>query len=309
MSNELIIFTHNDLDALGSMLNIEYKWPNVRKKYFHTNYANIDEIVDDILQYQARNNNTKIIIPDVSFSDNKHALSKLYNKFEHVTHIDHHMYPDGFWDDFPNMTVQWDKTKCAAKICNEYLGNAGKNANLDKLTFLIDIYDIWQDKSEFFDFAQDLNEYFWANDTVNLLDKIVDNDYKLPSNFMECVNSIRDQYNSAIESLEQRNLIHRFGEITVAFVDEWFNQILIRDLRKGQNFVIGVNSFGIVKVRINKDCPYSEDQLNEIRVDLTGNAKYGHLHAFTYKIPNVSFEHIVDEIKKVTSVIAKHCAQ
>jgi len=308
MSNELIVFTHNDLDALGCMLNIEFKWPNINKKYFHTNYANINEIVDDILQHKEQNGNTHIIIPDVAFSDKRDALKKLYDAFDHITHIDHHMYPEGFWDEFPKMKVVYDKSKCATLLCNEYLGNKGMNSNLDKLTFLIDVYDIWQDKSEFFDISQDLNEYFWANGTVNLLDKIVENEYKLPKDFMQSVESIRAQYNACIEGFEQRKLIHRADEITVAFVDEWFNQILVREMRKGQNFVIGVNSYGIVKVRINQDCPYTEDQLNGIRFDLTGNTNYGHLHAFTYKVANNSFDNLMDEIKKVTSVISSNCA-
>ena len=36
---ELVVMTHHDLDALGCMLNIEYKMPGIPKKYFHTNYS------------------------------------------------------------------------------------------------------------------------------------------------------------------------------------------------------------------------------------------------------------------------------
>lgn len=45
---ELIVFTHSDLDAIGCMLNIEHKLPTVKKKYFHTNYSNIPERVYEI---------------------------------------------------------------------------------------------------------------------------------------------------------------------------------------------------------------------------------------------------------------------
>ena len=52
---EYVVFSHNDLDALGSMLCFDYITPDIKKTYFHTNYANIPEIVDEILLYTSRN--------------------------------------------------------------------------------------------------------------------------------------------------------------------------------------------------------------------------------------------------------------
>jgi hypothetical protein len=289
------------------MLNIEFKWPSVQKKYFHTNYANIDSVVSDIVQYKGKNGCTRILIPDVSFSDNKDALDILYNTFERVTVIDHHMYNDGFWDAYARMKVIHDKTKSATLLCNEYLGNAGCNANLDNLSYVIDIYDLWKDKHDFFSFAQDLNEYFWSNGKFELFRKIISNGYKLPPDFTQKVKEVRDKYTAAIEDFEKRKVIQRFSDVTIAFVDDWFNQILIGEMRKGQNFVIGLNSQGICKMRINQDAPYSDDQLNGIRYDLTGKYNYGHLHAFTYKVQNVSLENLMNEVKKIVSVLDKHC--
>jgi hypothetical protein len=312
MSNELVVFTHNDLDALGCMLNIEYKWPQVKKKYFHTNYANIDKIVQEIVDYQKANGSTHLIMPDVSFSDNKESLKILYNAFEHCTHIDHHMYPDGFWDEFPNMKVQWDKTKSATLICNEYLGNKGKNSNLDKLSMIIDVYDIWQDQHPAFSISQDMNEYFWhcANqESIEIMMKrFISNDYGLPIDYSIVTEAIRDKYENAIDSYEKRNLIHRADKITIAFVNDWFNQILIREMQDGQEFVIGANSNGIIKIRINQRVPYTVQQLNKIREILTGNPEYGHLHAFTYKVNGtVDFNSIMEEVKKVTETIGSVC--
>lgn len=304
---ELIVFTHNDLDALGCMLNIEYKWPDVRKKYYHTNYANIDEIVDEILLYQARNGNTHLLIPDVSFSDNKPALTELYKAFDHVTHIDHHMYPDGFWDDYPNMKVVHDKSKSATLLCNEYFGNKGQNENLDKLSYIIDIYDLWQVKSPHFNVAQDMNEYFWRTEKVDLLYPIIDNGWKLPKNYTEVVQQLHSEFDGAIASYEKRNLIHRSGDVTVAFVQDYFNQILIREMNNGQNFVIGVNPYGITKIRVNQDSPYTDDQLNALRFALTGSHNYGHLHAFTYKVEAQGFEAIMAEIQKISKAIEEIC--
>ena len=38
MPDELIVLLHNDLDAIGAYINIEYKFPTLKKKYFYTNY-------------------------------------------------------------------------------------------------------------------------------------------------------------------------------------------------------------------------------------------------------------------------------
>lgn len=310
MSEELIVFTHSDLDALGCMLNIEYKWPNVQKKYFHTNYANIVSIVPEIIDYAKQNNCTRILIPDVSFSDNKDSLRVLYNFFERVVHIDHHMYPNGFWDEFPNMKVVYDKTKSATLLTNEYLGNAGLHRGLDQLTHIIDVYDIWQKDKPVFNVSQDFNEYFWykvkGSSIEILMREIIDRDYNLPTDYRGVINLIKQQYNDAILDFENRKLIHRGGDITFAFINEWFNQIMLKEHERGTNFVIGITSFGIVRIRINQDCPYSVQQLNEIRLQLTGNSEYGHLHAFTYKINN-SLDNIMNEAQKIANVITSVC--
>ena len=312
--NELIVFTHNDADALGCVLNIEHKFPNVEKKYFYTNYANIDEIVDQIIEFKNQSNSQHIIIADVSFSDNKSSLAKLYDVFKSCTHIDHHMYPDGFWDDFPNMKVFWDKSRSATQICHDVFGNDVDQ--LTKLSKLIDVYDLWQEKHEMFNISQDLNEYFWhrvrvGNNPVSiesLAKEIVARDFKLPEDFIRTVRMIKEKYTAAIENYEERGLIKRAGEITICFIDDYFNQVLLKELAQGKNFVIGANSYGIIRIRVNRECPYTEEQLNKVRFDLTGNAEYGHLHAFTYRINGAaSFEKLVEEVKKITQVIDKHC--
>lgn len=305
MTNELIVFTHNDLDALGCALNLEYKWPTIPKKYFHTNYANIDQRVDEIEAYIKENGNTHIVIPDVSFSDNKDSLRRLYNLGK-CTHIDHHLYPEGFWDEFPNMKVVWDKSKCATKLCNEYLGNTGKNVGLDKLTYIIDVYDLWQTNNEAFDFSQDLNEYFWKNDIAYLCNEIVANDFKLPQNFNQVVSNIRHTYEEAIENYEKRKLIYRADDITIAFINDWFNQVLVRDMKNGQNIVVGANSYGIIRIRIKAEAPYTDAQKNALRLELTGTENIGHMNAFTYKMKDaISFNHVIKEVEKIVGTIQK----
>lgn len=304
---ELIVFTHNDLDALGCMLNIEFKMPNIPKKYFHTNYANINEVVAEIEQFLHENQCTHILIADVSFSNNKQALQKLYSCAK-ITLIDHHLYPDGFWDDFPDMKVVHDKTKSATKLCNEFFRNTGANPGLDKLTHIIDVYDIWQTSEPHFDVSQDLNEYFWASinygELLPLVNRIVSNGFKLPGDFTQVTSGIRTKRSSDIQSYEDRQLIHRAGDVTVCFVNEWFNHILINEMRQGKNFVIGVTPKGIIRVRIREESPYSSSQKNSLRMHLTGTEDTGHMNAFTYKPRGeISFDALVNEVKRITGAI------
>lgn len=304
--NELIVFTHNDLDALGCMLNIEYKFPNVEKKYFHTNYSNIKERVQEIEEYMTLNGNKHIFIVDVSFSDNKESLTKLYNLDKDLVLCDHHLYPDGFWDAFPEMKVQWDKTKSATLICNEYFGNKGKNLKLDNLSRVIDVYDIWQTEEPEFDLSQDLNEYFWTYDIAILLKKIIDNDYRLPSDFKEVVKNIKLTYNTAIEDYNKRGLIKRSGDVSLCFVKDWFNQVMLKEMDNGQNIVVGIDLYGIVRVRINKKHDLNLSQKQQFREILTGNPDIGHAEAFTYKYAGTpSFDKSIAEAEKVYNAIQK----
>jgi oligoribonuclease NrnB/cAMP/cGMP phosphodiesterase (DHH superfamily) len=307
MNTELIVFTHNDLDALGCMLNIEYRMPSIHKKYFYTNYNNISKKVDEIEEYIKDRTDIHILIPDVSFSTGKDELRRLYNLGK-CTVIDHHLYPDEFWDEFPNMKVIHSTEKSATLLCNEYFGNTGKNINLDKLTALIDIYDLWKIKNPHFNSAQDLNEYFWKYDIEYLCNEIIQNEYKLPKNFLSLIDTIHTNYNAALEKFEKRNLIHRSGELTICFVDEWFNQILIKEMKEGKNFVICANSRGIIKIRINESAPYSVDVKNKIRIDLIGTSYIGHMNAFSYKMKNpISFDNLMEEIEKVVKIIKENC--
>ncbi|QAU04488.1 phosphoesterase [Vibrio phage Va1] len=302
--HELIVFVHNDLDALGCMLNIEYRMPNIAKKYFFTNYANIDQRVQEIEAHIQENGNTHILIADVSFSDNKESLRKLYSLGK-CTHIDHHLYPDGFWDEFPNMKVHYDKKKCATLLCNEYFGNTGKHERLDKLTRIIDVYDLWQVGEPEFKVSQDLNEYFWTYDIELLCKKIVENDYRLPDDFKSVVQARKAQCEMEVQEFEERKLIQRNPGMTVAFVKEWFNHIMLKEMEAGQNIVVGICPYGIVKVRVNKDAPFTPEQLNKVRKELTGTENIGHMLAFTYRYEaEKCFENTIKEVQKIVQAFA-----
>jgi len=304
--NELLVFLHNDLDAAGCQLNIEHKLPQIRKKYWYTNYSNIPEIVDEIERYVNQFGNKHLIIADVSFSDNKDSLRRLYNLPVNITYIDHHLYPDDFWDEFPNMKIHYDKSKCATLLCYEYFKNT--NENLEKLSKLIDVYDIWQHKHKHFSISQDMNYYFWQHDISTFCTKLISNNYNIPSDWKQIIDSYHTERDESIRKYNDNKLIHRAGEITIVFGDDFYNEIVIDEHNKGKNFVIIANSYGIVRVRINQDSEYTKEQLDNLRLATTGTKDIGHLHAFTYKMnrqPN--FENIMAEIQKITNDIELSC--
>jgi len=315
MTEKLIVFTHNDLDALGCMLNIQFKFPDVPKEYFHTNYANIDAIVTEIERYVQQTGSKHILIVDVSFGDNKAALQKLYDTGAKITHIDHHLYPENFWADFPDMKVHWSKEKSATLLCNDYFGNTGKNANLDRVSELIDVYDIWQvKKGRHFAIAQDINDYFWSKVKTEgltieqLMNQFINAGWKLPPDYQGLVQSIKEGYTKEIADYEARGLINRAGEITLCFIPDWFNHVLVKEMANGKNFVIGLNSYGIIRCRINEDAPYTDEQKNALRKELAGTATIGHTNAFTYKIPDpVNFDKLMAEAQRVAGAIERHC--
>lgn len=306
--SKLTIFTHHDLDALGCMLNIEFYFKGVEKQYFHTNYQNVTESVDQMLKITDSN---VLIICDVAMSREKENLRRLYNHFQTVIYIDHHMYPDGFFDDLPNIQLTWDKEKCAAMLVSEVFKIKGQNENLDRLTNIINVYDIWQKNDPLFKLSQYLNEYFWAQETGfgklgRLCNDIVSNDFKLPKDFVPTVDRIYENIEKTISKYEEQKLIQRAGEITIVFGDDCFNQIMIREMDAGKNFVIGATSYGIIKIRVNQDAPYTEEQINKVRMDIIGDTDYGHLHAFTYKTDG-NTDAVMREVKRVVDSLDNHC--
>lgn len=311
---DLVIGTHNDLDALGTMLNIEYRFPNVSKQYFHTNYYNMEPLVQGIIDSVTTNNVKHVLLTDISFSDEKQSLQKLYELTEKgvsLTFIDHHIYPEGFFDDFPNMKIIHDTSKSATLLCNEYFSNTGKDKRLDQLTYLIDVYDLWQINDKAFNVSQDLNNYFWncGKSILELNEEITNKGFKLPSDFKDVVQKVNDDCDQAIEQFENSKLIQRSGLITLCFVDEWFNQIMLQEMASGKDFVVGINSYGVIRVRIKQETPYTAEQISKLKEVLVGKPDYGHMHAFTYKMNGKGFEKLIKEAERVVNVIKGSCIE
>ena len=306
MQDELIVFLHNDLDMAGSILNIEYKMPGIKKKYFYTNYGDIDKQVQDIEDYVKQHRNKYCLMSDVSWSTSPNGLHKMCALFEKITLIDHHLYPDGFFENYPKLKVNWDKSKSATLLTNEYFKN--ENKELRELSELIDVYDLWQVKNPNFDKAQDLNEFFWEVGRDKFINDCIGAGYKLPYYYDTVVSDIQKKYTEEIAKFENRKLIHRSGKITVAFVDAWFNQILVKEMKEGKDFVINATSFGVFKIRISEDAQITSEQKDLLRIAMCGTKDIGHSNAFSYKMKDsVSFENIMKQIKFVVAEINRIC--
>lgn len=306
MQDELIVFSHNDLDMSGTIINVEYKMPNIKKKYFYTNYGDIKQRVDDIEYHVKQHGNTHCLMTDISWSTNPDELHRMCSLFHKITLIDHHLYPDGFFENYPKLKVHWDKSKSATLLAYEYFGN--NNPDLLDLSKLIDVYDLWQIRSPLFHKAQDLNTFFWEVGKEKFINDCIASGFKLPYYYESVVQDITRRCQEAVAKFENRKLIHRSGKITVAFVDEWFNQIIIQEMQQGKDFVINATSFGIFKIRISAEADISSEKKDLLRMALCGTKDIGHECAFSYKMKDpVSFENIMKQIKFVISEINRIC--
>ncbi len=306
MKDELIVFSHCDLDMASSILCIEYKLPSVKKKYFYTNYGDIKERVDEIEDYIKKHGNTHCLMTDISWGTSSEELHRLCNMFTNITLIDHHLYSPGFFDNYPKLKVYHDENKSGALLTYEYFKI--NNPELKEIIDLTDIYDLWKDHLEDFEKSQDLNRFFWEVGKDKFITDIINNNYKLPYYYKTVTDELRRKFTEAIEKFENRKLIHRTDKITIAFVDEWFNEILVKDMAEGKDFVINVTTYGIFKIRINRKANISDSKKIDLRLRLTGNTDIGHINAFPFKMKKkISFENIMSEIKNVIDIINDVC--
>jgi hypothetical protein len=316
MNNEIVVFGHHDLDQLGCMLNIEIALPDIPKTFFHTNYKDIVEISHEVEDYIKSHSVKLLMITDVSFADNKQLLVSLIRCANDlnlkVIYLDHHVYPEGFFDEF-KMSHVHDITKSATQITYEFFDNSKhNNDNLNALTYLIDTFDIWQMQRLDFKVASNLNDYFMdyirrdGKSIGYLFDVISQNGYNLPNDYDDSINDFNTKSELAVQKARDKGLIHCDGFTTIAFVDEYFNDILYEEFsQKKIEVVLIANSYGIIRVRFNSLGNLKKETKEKIKFDL-GCDDTGHLNAFPILIKNPNFNKIIQEIKQISSIINKH---
>jgi oligoribonuclease NrnB/cAMP/cGMP phosphodiesterase (DHH superfamily) len=313
LSNEILHFTHSDLDALGCMLHLEYALPTTPKQVFHTSYLDIEEKTTEVIDYAQKHFPKMLLISDISFTQSKHLLLRLQELSKlgiTIILLDHHAYPDDFFD---GITIKYvhDISKSATKICQEFFKTEGKNESLDKLSDIINAFDIWLDKTPLFHTGMILNDWFWqkikfGNNITSiegLMNQIVANNYKILPDFKPFAIEHVASAKTFIDKAKEKNLIASDGFMTVAFCDEYFNDILYEEFSRGIDFVVIANSYGITRFRFNTKANLSTEQKLEIKGQLIKDVNIGHLNAFSDKIQNSNFDKIMTRIQEVSKII------
>ena len=322
-NEHVVMFTHNDLDALGSVIVAKeiihkFEMQSGKKydvKYFHTNYQDIGAKVAEIEAYVMNNDVKLMIISDVSFGDNMELMTRLYNLNISTIFCDHHLYGDNPFVDFPKWIIKYDKERCATKIIFDDVLQTNTNPNLELFIKIIDVYDIWQKYNKFFPLAQKLNEYFWylvreKNMTIDAMaDMFKSINYELPEDFKRVVDMVEDGHNQVLKEYTDKGLIKISKEhkTSLHLGVKAFQQFVMQQHDLEQIFVVGITSYGVIKFRINDKNPFSEEELRLLRIKLMGTSSKGHELAFTWKsernFNNYPVESLMEEAKNVTSII------
>lgn len=289
------LMTHNDLDACGCILNLEQKvkFANI----YSTGYYDFDTVVNDIL---LNCKDDYLIIADVCFSQKKELLLKLYNKFKKIIFIDHHLYPENFFNDFPNMKVIYDTSKCATLLCNEHFQIL--DPKLREFSERVNVYDIWVSEDKRFNQMLYFNEYFWQlRKTLSLRDsalKILNLD---KNEYSEWLTKYITEKENTIKKFREEGIIQNIGDLTFVLTRQYFNFILVEEMQNGKEFVVAINK-GVFGVRIKSSSTLSKQQKDKLRELLTGGQQ-GHENCFTYKIESSDFESVRNEMKRICECI------
>ena len=314
--------THNDLDALGCTLVLRSKLKTRDEELCclqRTNYKDLSDKIDFLLKnanriiklHTSKKNDVysvpeiNLYIMDVSFSQHKDLLMELCKCFTHVTFIDHHMYPEKFFEDVckecANISINVKQDRCATVLTYEEgkldFNDVQKSPfTLEHLVSLINDYDMWKTDSISFDSAFWLNEYFKSEDENFAFPEIIEDFEELDLserlkvkgwtlNYYDCV----EQYlmlktkNDVEKIVANDKLYHVENDVTFLNTFDCFQHFVYTEMLKGQNIVTATDADNTrVKVRIKPNV-YTSASLNEFRKALTGFENFGHPLAFSYQ--------------------------
>lgn len=298
--NEIISLSHTDLDMLGCELVLHWKFGN-NISHYNTNYRNIPEIIFNMEQEIHKNDPKVIIISDVSMADNRAELLEIASFNLPVIFLDHHEYPEGYFNDLPeNITYVHDKNRCGSQITYDFF--KCDNENLGKMISIINAYDLWLKKSPLFPLAFNMNKYFWEMGHKYMIEAIINNNYDLPSNYQQIVDSVNNKNAKILESLKNKNLIHRNGDISIAFTDDILDEVVFYEMDNGAEIVLVCTSYGHIKVRIKEDGIHTDEFKHKLKQKL-GCEKIGHLNAFPYIIKKANFERLMEHVKVILKAV------
>lgn len=306
---EIVHLTHNDLDAIGCMLNLELATPGIKKTTFHTNYQNLNEKTHEVLAYINQNPVKLLVISDIAFASNKSDLLELQSVVQDglgikILYFDHHVYGAGFFDDITFKYIH-DIKDSATGIMFKYFN---KDDTLKELSKYINDYDTWVETSPTFKISLGVNDWLWNESKNKSMDQIVyeivQNNYKLPKMFIDYFKNYTTNYTNKLQSLKERGLFVNDGFLAMVFTDEYFNEALYESFHlNGNKMALIINSYGIIRMRFSTiDC-LTIPEKEKIKIAIMGKLDHGHLNAFSIKVENSNFEKIMGKVQELTTII------
>jgi len=310
LKKPIVHLTHADMDALGAMLNLHYITPNIEKITFHTNYKDLTEKVHDVIDFIRKHSIQMLVISDVAFTSNKTDLLEIQKVVQDelgikILYFDHHVYEPGFFDDITFKYIH-DIKDSATMIMNKAF--KVQDEHLNKLSALINIYDVWIERSEMFPIAMELNDWFMDEARTKSFDQIffeiVQNGYRLPKSFPAYVKNKQTEFKTTLKSLKDRGLFVSDGFTSMIFTDKFINQSLYQTFNVGKNKIaLIINSYGIIRIRFSTiDCLENSEK-EKIKLAIMGKLDIGHLNAFSIKVENSNFEKIMKKVQELTEII------
>jgi oligoribonuclease NrnB/cAMP/cGMP phosphodiesterase (DHH superfamily) len=292
------------------MLNLHYITPNTEKITFHTNYRNLTEKVHDVIEFIRKHAVELLVISDVAFTSNKAELLEIQKVVQDqmgikILYFDHHVYEPEFFNDITFKYVH-DINDSATMIMNKAFNV--KNEHLNKLSEMINIYDVWIERSKLFPIAMELNDWFFKELKTKDFDQVAymieQNNYRLPKSFTNFVKNNQAECKTKIQSLKNRGLFVSDGFISMIFTDDFINQALYQTFNIDKNKVaLIVNSYGIIRIRFSTiDC-LSDKEKEKIKMAIMGKLDIGHLNAFSIKVQNSNFEKIMNKVQELIQII------
>lgn len=303
----ILSFSHNDLDALGCELCISNKFKNTNINYINTNYRNIEEKTNEVLDLIPKS--TGLFITDICFNEHIKLLEKIKNKADSynvpIFYIDHHEYDDiKRFNDLNFKYFMVDKTKCASVLTAEFLKVPEK---LMELCLNIQSFDIWQDSDVRFKEGLKLNAYYWNKFLSNGFKPSYIHNYFYPEFYSDYETITTNYFKEALEYLEtNKHLIIKKDKITYALIDEHYITLQLKEFNKETaetEVILIFTTYNKLMVRVRKDLINKADKIKMLFTD----DNRGHKLAFSFDKEFKSIKEIQNYIEdlhpKLVSVL------
>jgi hypothetical protein len=309
--NYNFVLTHNDLDALGSVLCLRKKLVSSGECITYlenTNYTDLPEKAQNILKTcdNLKHNinfdepTFTLWIMDVSFNQRSEMIENFTKSFDFVHLIDHHMYADGYLDEmqekFSNFDakVSKDNSKCASmlmyNLIEDHFGERFGRYSFKNLISTINAYDLWNTKSELFEESFWLNEYFREmskemtfKEIVKLFEEPLHDEEQWTVGYQNAIQGIKSKHEYIYNRIKNDPSVYEVHDgLTVLHSLDCFNDFVYNEMLDGQDVVVGFNSKGYVKVRVKPNV-FTKESLDNFRKIVTGSVEFGHDLAFSVK--------------------------